>query len=77
MTNLIKPRLLNTKEAAIYLSWSESYLKQARMTGNSKGPVFIKVGRSIRYTIEDLDAYINSLQKFSSLAEADTFFKQV
>jgi excisionase family DNA binding protein len=55
----INKRLLTTKEAATYLNLSVAALVRYRWAG--KGPAYIKLGdgRSIRYRLEDLEAWIN------------------
>ena len=74
MSNVIPPRLLDTKSAALYLNMSAEYLKRARITGKSssgsKSPKFIKMGRSIRYPLEELNAFIDSYERYENLAEA-------
>jgi predicted DNA-binding transcriptional regulator AlpA len=49
-------RILKAREAAQYLGLSESYLKRARL--NACGPVYVKVGRAVRYLIDDLDTWL-------------------
>ena len=55
-------RSLKEYHAAKYIGMSRSYLRQARMDGNREGripgPRFIRIGRSIRYLIDDLDAWL-------------------
>ena len=48
--------LINTVEAAAYMSVSQDFLKRARVTG--KGPVFVKIGRKVLYRLKDIDAFI-------------------
>jgi hypothetical protein len=45
----------NTRGAAAHLACSASYLEKCRVAGG--GPKFIKIGRAVRYTLEDLDAF--------------------
>ena len=49
-------------EAAEYTGMSVGFLRQARSTGNREGrtpgPPFIKIGRSVRYLITDLDIWL-------------------
>jgi predicted DNA-binding transcriptional regulator AlpA len=58
-------RALREPEAAQYLSMSSSFLRQSRMDGvrenRTPGPPFVKIGRAVRYLVEDLDAW---LQKY-------------
>lgn len=55
-------RSLTEHEAAIYTGMSRSFLRQDRMNGYRKsrtpGPNYVKIGRSIRYLKEDLDAWL-------------------
>ena len=48
---------MNELEAAKLLGISEKTLQAWRC--NSKGPVYIKVGRTVRYRKEDLQSYID------------------
>lgn len=61
-------RLLDVPEAAEYLGLSISTLNKWRCYG--EGPVFVKMGRAIRYRISDLDTYIER-RIFSSTSELD------
>lgn len=55
-------RAVKEPEAAQYISMSPSFLRQSRMDGirehRTPGPPFVKVGRAIRYLVEDLDAWL-------------------
>ena len=62
-------RLFTSQEAANYLSVSEHTLRVSRVNSQSeragvllgvKAPLFVRIGRSIRYKREDLDAWIDS-----------------
>ncbi len=63
-TQPIKRRLLTDPEAAAYLGMSISFLRQGRMEGRranrSPGPPFIRMGKAIRYDIQDLDAWLSA-----------------
>lgn len=63
-TQPIERRLLTDPEAATYLGVSISFLRQGRMEGRranrSPGPPFIKLGKAIRYDIQDLDAWLSA-----------------
>lgn len=50
--------MLRTKQAAEYLDLRPVTLEAWRVRGG--GPVFIKLGKAVRYRREDLDAYIES-----------------
>lgn len=56
-------RLVSEREAARYIDFSVSYMRQSRMNGNLKGrtpaPPYIRIGRSVRYDIADLDNWID------------------
>ncbi|AFT72788.1 helix-turn-helix transcriptional regulator [Alteromonas macleodii] len=71
MTKTITPRLLSEKEASQYICMSRSFLRQARMDGNRENrtpaPPFIKIGRAVRYLREDLDAWLESFVRRTSL----------
>jgi hypothetical protein len=55
--------MLNEANAAKYIGMSRSYLRQARMdghlSGRTKGPAFIRFGRTIRYHISDLNYWLD------------------
>ena len=56
--------LLTTAEVAERLRVSQSFLAKARVTG--QGPRFIKVGRSCRYRISDVESYERSRARTST-----------
>ncbi|MEZ5548904.1 MAG: helix-turn-helix domain-containing protein [Pseudomonadales bacterium] len=61
----MQSQLLNTQQAATYLSVSKAFLERDRWAG-ARVP-FIKIGsRAVRYRAEDLDAYIESRVKHST-----------
>ena len=63
--------LLDTKEASKVLGISPSLLKRWRQEGN--GPRFLSLGpRLIKYSSADLEAYMLSLPRMQSTAEAKT-----
>ncbi len=53
---------LDTKQAALYMGISESWLRQRRMTGILEGqrpaPPYIKLGRAVRYNKSVLDEWL-------------------
>jgi hypothetical protein len=53
--------LLTEKEAAAILRRSVSSLRRGRISGS--GPNFIRLGRSIRYRLSDLQTYIEKNRK--------------
>ena len=54
--------LLKEKDAAQHIGMSVSYLQHARCYGvtggGGSGPVHIKLGRSVRYRVSDLERWI-------------------
>lgn len=50
------PHVFDEKEAASYLGLSVKTL-QARRAAH-KAPAFLKIGRSVRYRVMDLDAFL-------------------
>ncbi|MBU2877716.1 helix-turn-helix transcriptional regulator [Aliiglaciecola lipolytica] len=66
-----RKRALSEIEASEYISMSRSFLRQARMEGNrdnrTPAPPFIKIGRSVRYLRDDLDAWLEGFSKLSHL----------
>ena len=60
----VKQAALNEQEAARYTGMSVSFLRRARLRahldGRASGPPVCKVGRSVRYLITDLDAWLES-----------------
>ena len=56
--------LLTPKEAAAVLKVSLSWLAKARMSGD--GPLYIRVGRSIRYAEAALTQWMKSRQRSST-----------
>ena len=61
-------RLLTTEEAAERLCLSARTLERYRASG--EGPKFRKIGRWVRYTVADLEAWIES-RKRSSTSDDD------
>lgn len=57
-------RLLNTPETADRIGTSVSYLNKLRCAGG--GPVFVKMGRLVRYRPEDVDAYLDARRRTST-----------
>ena len=55
-------RLLTDPDAAKYIGMSVAFLRRSRSEGrranHTPGPPFIKIGRAIRYTVADLDAWL-------------------
>jgi predicted DNA-binding transcriptional regulator AlpA len=51
----MKP-LLKEEDAAPFAGLSVSTLQKKRVSGD--GPLYVKIGRSVRYREEDLEAYV-------------------
>jgi len=49
-------QLLNEREAAWFLNCSVAFLRRCRLFRT--GPVYVKLGRLVRYRLEDVQAYI-------------------
>ena len=63
----VKPvTIMTVQQAAVYLGLAVSTLNKWRCHGG--GPVFIKMGRAVRYRIEDLEIYIDN-SRLNSTAE--------
>lgn len=66
-------KVLSEIETAEYIGMSRSFLRQSRMEGNranrTPAPPFVKIGRSVRYIKDDLDNWLNSLQKLKHLSQ--------
>ena len=58
-----KQRLLSERDAALYVGFSRAFLANARSYGDLPGrtpaPPFIRISRTIRYDVRDLDAWID------------------
>lgn len=54
----IPQQLLMTAEAAEFLRISKPHLEKCRVYGG--GPRFVRLGRSVRYRIEDLQAWVEA-----------------
>ena len=67
MAQIIESRTLTDRDTAIYIGMSESWLRQARMNGNPDAPPFVKIGRAVRYLRDDLDAWLESCRRTSSV----------
>jgi predicted DNA-binding transcriptional regulator AlpA len=60
-------RLLTTSDAADHLSLGVHRLEKLRLSGG--GPVFVKLGRSVRYERSALDAWIAASRRRSTSQE--------
>lgn len=53
----LPPTALAETDAARYIGMTTSYLRAARV-GRCEGPPYVRLGRSVRYLVTDLDAYV-------------------
>lgn len=51
-------RLLTTKEASFFIAMSEHWLKAARFRPELAGPRYAKIGKCVRYDIQDLEVWL-------------------
>ena len=64
-TTHIKPiTVMTVGQAAEYLGLAVSTLNKWRCHGG--GPVYIKMGRAVRYRVKDLEAFITSRMLYST-----------
>ena len=54
----IAQQRLTEAETSHYIAMSRPWLKLSRMRG--KGPAYLKIGRSVRYDIKDLDQWLQA-----------------
>ncbi len=64
-------RALTEEEAAAYIGMSRSFMRQSRMNGKRDThippPTYIRVGkRSIRYLVDDLDAWLAQFERVTA-----------
>lgn len=59
-----KRKLLSTSEAATYCGGSASTFEKLRCFGG--GPAYVKLGRRVAYSADDLDAWIASNRRRST-----------
>ena len=57
--------VMTVQQASEYLGLAVSTLNKWRCHGG--GPVFIKMGRAVRYRVEDLEVFINQAKKNSTV----------
>ncbi|MBX3640653.1 MAG: helix-turn-helix domain-containing protein [Nitrosomonas sp.] len=58
------PRLMTEQDLAKYLSKSISWCQQSRWNG--AGPKFVKLGRHVRYRVEDVLEWVNAGERTST-----------
>lgn len=58
----VVPAALDEAGAARYIGFSREFLRQSRShgvrTGRTPGPPYVRIGRSVRYIVADLDAWL-------------------
>jgi predicted DNA-binding transcriptional regulator AlpA len=66
MSTTTHKRAISEKAASDYIGMSNSFLRQSRMDGDRQGrtpgPRYLKIGRSVRYLIEDLDCWLEQFR---------------
>ena len=50
---------LTPRDAAAYLGMSKAFLAKSRIRGTD-GPVYLRIGRAVRYRPADLDAWLEA-----------------
>jgi hypothetical protein len=60
----MRVNMLTTEEAAYRIGFAPKTLAKMRVTGS--GPAFHKVGRSVRYAVEDLESWLASRRRIST-----------
>lgn len=65
---------LNSKQAAEYLCVTDGSLRSMRSVGC--GPPYRHDGRSVRYSIDDLDAYVSNLDNAAKARRANRLARQ-
>jgi predicted DNA-binding transcriptional regulator AlpA len=65
MSNELRNKLLADGEVAHLIGMSKSYLRQSRVKGT--GPAFLKLGRSVRYRLEDVEAWLQSRNRINTI----------
>ncbi len=63
------PPLLNQKQYCELTGKADSTAEQDRLYG--RGAPFIRVGRSIRYRLDDFVEWVENMPRYNSTAEAD------
>jgi len=63
------PPILTQKQYCEISGKADSTVEQDRLYG--RGPRFLRMGRSIRYRLDDVVAWLESLPRYNSTTEAD------
>jgi predicted DNA-binding transcriptional regulator AlpA len=64
MAKMPTAQTISEVDAARYIGMSVSWLRQSRANGNSDAPPFLKIGRSVRYLVSDLDEWLLGCRQF-------------
>ena len=57
-------RLLSEKEVEQFYGITRRWLQKKRCTGG--GPIFIKIGKSVRYRISDIESFLEAHRRSST-----------
>lgn len=60
--------LINQRDLARWLGKSEAWAERSRWDGS--GPPFVKIGRSVMYRVEDVEAWLAGRTRNSTSEEA-------
>lgn len=63
------PVYLNQRQVAEMVGKSEAWLERSRWSGVG-GPVFTKIGRSVRYSMDDIVKWLEEQPRLTSTTEA-------
>ena len=73
MNTISNKRVLTEEETSTYIGMSRSFLRQSRMDGirpnRTPAPPFIKIGRSVRYLLDDLNAWLDQFHRLEHLGQ--------
>ncbi len=62
------PVYLTQRQVAEMVGKSEAWLERSRWSGTG-GPVFTKIGRSVRYSMDDIVKWLEAQPRFTSTTE--------
>lgn len=66
--------VLDTEQTSTYIGVSKTEVAQSRITGRLSGlvpPPFIRIGKRVRYRIQDLDEWLQTQPTYKTLAEQE------
>ena len=64
--------LLKSREAAEYIGYSDVAIRRSRFTktlGGIEAPIYLKIGRTVRYEVAELDKWIAAISKSEVIKE--------